>query len=104
MNKFCRTKRIHESLSLPAGALGFSEREFCFCELGRNVPCGSSYFLWVMSSRVAFSLLGFAAAQTDGLRFYAPVQPALQQALQPTAGLAYPRPVAVDALQPPVLI
>jgi light-harvesting complex I chlorophyll a/b binding protein 1 len=53
------------------------------------------------------ALLGFAAATGGfgaGPRFYAPAPPLVQPAVQPTAGIAYPRPVVVDALPQPVLV
>ena len=53
-----------------------------------------------MLSRTAFVLLGFAVGQ----RYYTPVQPVLQQPVQATAGLAYPRPVVMDTVPQTVLI
>jgi light-harvesting complex I chlorophyll a/b binding protein 1 len=53
-----------------------------------------------MLSRTTFVLLGFAVGQ----RFYTPVQPVYQPAVQATAGFAYPRPVVMDTAPQTVLI
>jgi len=60
----------------------------------------SARILWLMLSRTAFVLLGFAVGQ----RYYTPVQPVLQQPVQATAGLAYPRPVVMDTVPQTVMI